>query len=110
MRRRRRNSPRKDVGLGRRGGKARAPRTAPFLGKCEDCHEEIMFVRYIKHPHKWCPMDLSKRHDDANIRLRGDYYELCSETDAENFRRQGTQMFKNHLIVCLAKGEAANPS
>lgn len=109
MSRRRRKSPRKNVHVARNGGKPRPPRKDPFLGHCEDCHEEILFVRYVKPPHKWCPMDL-KQHADANIKLRGNCYELCSEADAQEFRRQGAQMFKNHLIVCPAKGVAANPS
>lgn len=108
MRRRRRNHPRSDIGHKNVNRKPKY-RTAPSLGRCEDCYEEVMFTRYQKYPHNWAPLDLRK-FADANIRVKSDYYEICNEEDAANFRRQGTQMFKNHIIICPARGKAVNPS
>lgn len=105
MRRFRTNRPSKDIGVARKGGRSRPPRVEPFFGRCEDCKQQIMMVRHIKPPHKWCPLDLN-RHEDANIRVRGNYYEVCPESDAVEFRRQGVQMFKNHIIVCAERSKA----
>lgn len=50
-----------------------------------------------------CPLDL-KRRDDANLIVEGNVYRVLTAESKpftlDEARRQGLQLFLNHLIIC----------